>query len=266
VNAALRSARAELSKIFTTRAWWVLAVILAGYVALLSGGLVIVVFGVAGTDAAQGGMFAPLAYSMTTAVGYVMPLLLGALVVTTEHRHGTLTPTFLATPSRGAVLAGKFGAGLVVAALLGVIGLAAAVAAGAIPLAAFGADTLLGDGDTWLMFGRILLAMALWGAIGVAFGVLLPSQVGAIIVVLAFTQFVEPVLRTAGAFVEGLDQVVRFLPGAASDSLVGTSVFTAFTAQGAEALPWWAAALVLAGYAAVFAAIGAATTWRRDVT
>jgi ABC-2 type transport system permease protein len=76
---------------------------------------------------------------------------------------------------------------------------------------------------------------------------------------------VEPIARSVGAFVEWFGSVARFLPGAAGDALVGASFYSAF-GGGAEPLPWWTGGLVLAGYALVFATIGALTTWRRDVT
>ena len=41
--------------------------------------------------------------------------------------------------------------------------------------------------------------MALWGAIGVGLGVLVTNQVAAIVIVIAFTQFVEPILRFAAS-------------------------------------------------------------------
>jgi hypothetical protein len=91
--------------------------------------------------------------------------------------------------------------------------------------------------------------------------------VAAIVIVLAFTQFVEPLLRLASSFWEWTARIGGFLPGAASDALVGSSIFTAFSGAAAtEALEWWQGGLVLAGYAAVFLGIGALTTWRRDVT
>jgi ABC-2 type transport system permease protein len=135
-------------------------------------------------------------------------------------------------------------------------------------LAAVGEKTFLDEGDTWLMLGRIVLAMALWGLVGVALGVLIPSQIGSIVTIIAFTQFVEPILRVAAAFADWLSEVGKFLPGAAGDALVGASFFTMFAGGGggAEPLEWWQGGLVLAGYAVLMGAIGAATTWRRDVT
>ena len=83
---------------------------------------------------------------------------------------------------------------------------------------------------------------------------------------LVFTQFLEPVFRAVAAFVEGLDQVTRFLPGAAGDALVGASVFTSLPGSGsAEPLEWWAGGLVLLGYALVLLVVGHLVSWRRDV-
>jgi len=266
----VRAVSAEFLKIVSTRLWWVLALILFGYVALVAAGIA---FTLSLTPEEAGmalpdGFLAPLVYAMATAIGYVFPVIFGAMSITSEVRHRTLATMFLATPHRAVGLAAKAVMGLLVGALYGVISLVASVGLGAPVLAAVGQETLLDDGDTWLMFGRIVLAMALWGVVGVALGVLIPSQIGSIVAILAFTQFIEPILRTAAAFVDWLGQVGNFLPGAAGDALVGASFFTMFTGAGGGTAPleWWQGGLVLAGYAVLFGAIGAITTWRRDVT
>lgn len=267
----LRSLRSELLKISTTRAWWLLALILfvwvgftAAGIAALGGVLVDQSQGLIGEEAIPS-----LVYSSVTAVGYVFPLLFGALAATTEFRHQTLTPTFLATPRRATVLAGKVGAGLLWGAIFGVVGLLASVGIGGLVLGIVGVDLGLGSAETWALIARALLAMALWSVIGVGLGVLVPNQVAVIVTVLAFTQFLEPLLRMATSFWEWTSAVGRFLPGAATDALVGSSIYSlvAVDAGGAgTTLEWWQAGLVLGGYAVVFIGIGALTTWRRDVT
>lgn len=265
-----RAVSAEFRKILTTRLWWVLALILFGYVGFSA---VAIGFFLSLTPEEVAipipdDFLAPLVYSMATATGYVFPVIFGAMSITSEVRHRTLGTVFLATPNRLVVLAAKAVAGIVVGAVFGIVSLLASVGLGAPVLAATGQETLLGDSDTWLMLGRIVLAMALWGLVGVALGVLIPSQIASIVTIIAFTQFVEPILRTAAAFADWLGEVARFLPGAAGDALVGASFFSVFAGSGGGSAPleWWQGGLVLAGYAVLMGAIGAATTWRRDVT
>ncbi|MCX7522628.1 ABC transporter permease [Microbacterium sp. STN6] len=271
MNTFIAGLRAEITKLFTTRMWWVLAIVLFAYIALLAGGLG-ALFGAITTgkitssgETPHFGTLAPLVYSFATSVGYVFPVLLGALVTTGEFKHQTLTPTFLANPRRSQVLAAKGVASLGVGAVYGVVALVASVGAGAIALTIFGVDTTLGDSDTWALVGRAILAMALWAAIGVGLGVVIPSQVGAIITVLAFTQFVEPLLRLAASFSDATASIGKYLPGAASDGLVGSSFFT-ISSPGAGVLEWWQGGLVLLAYAVVLTIIGHFISWRRDVT
>lgn len=273
----LRAIGSEFQKVFTTRMWWLIAILLAAYVALMAGGLG-AFFGWASANpdaaASAGGNttlppgldLAPLIYSFASSIGYVFPVLLGALAVTGEFRHKTLTPTFLADPRRTEVLSAKFLSQLVVGAGLGIVAFAVSVGAGAAALAGFGFDTGLDTSDIWALIGRGILAMALWGAIGVGLGVLVTNQVAAIVIVIAFTQFVEPVLRLAASLSDLTANIGKFLPGAASDALVGASFYNIASLGASETLEWWQGGLVLLGIAAVATVIGGATTWRQDVS
>lgn len=265
--------RAETTKQFTTSMWWILAIVLVAYVGFTAAVLGFVLGGAA-TGSFRGdapplseeGLTAAL-YSVVTAVGYVFPLLIGTLVVTAEFRHQTLTPTFLATPKRGRVLIAKLAVGALLGILFAVIGIVASVAPSAAFLASYGLDTDLTSADTWAMFGRMLLAFVLWALIGVGIGALVRNQVGAIVGVLVFTQFVEPIGRAASGFVDGLAEFTQFLPGAASDALVGASVFTMGVPQESMVqLEWWQGGLVLLGYAVVLVVLGHLVSWRRDVS
>ena len=272
-----RAIASEFQKVFTTRMWWLLALLLAGYVGLMSGG-----FGAflgwasenpdaaasagGGTAIPPGLDLAPLVYSFATSIGYVFPVLLGALAVTGEVRHKTLTPTFLAEPHRTTVLTAKFLSQLAMGAGLGAIAFAVSVGTGAAALAGFGLDTGLDDPDTWALIGRGVLAMALWGAIGVGLGALVPNQVAAIVIVIAFTQFVEPILWFTASLNEVTANIGKFLPGAASDALVGASFYNIASLGTAATLEWWQGGLVLLGMAVVATVIGAASTWRGDVS
>lgn len=262
--------RAEFLKLFTTRIWWILAIIVVLYVGAVSGGLG-AALGYATGDVEGAGLpdtqLSGLIYSFAVSLGYVFPVLLGTLTVTGEYRHQTLTPTFLATPRRGVVLAAKVVSGLVMGLAAGVIAFVASVGAGAGALAIFGAPAGLDSSDTWALIGRGLLAMALWGIIGVGLGVLVRNQVAGIIIVLAFTQFVEPLLRTAAMALPAL-KIGPYLPGAASDALVGSSFYSLMQTAGvgSAGLDWWAGALVLLGYAVVLIVAGHLLGWRRDIT
>jgi hypothetical protein len=268
--------RAETTKLFSTSIWWILALVLFAYVAFTAGALGFVfslsatggLGGESNTPGLPAEMLPATLYSTATAVGYVFPLLVGTLMVTAEFRHKTLTPTFLATPRRGRVLVARLAVGALLGALLGVVGVVASVGVSAAILAGFGLDTQLTSSDMWAMIGRMLLAYVLWALIGIGVGALVRNQVGAIVGVLVFTQVLEPIGRTAAAFVEGLSDVTRFLPGAASDALVGASVYSVAATGGAssDALEWWAGGLVLLGYAVVFVVLGHLVSWRRDIS
>lgn len=273
----VHATRSELTKQFTTSMWWILAIVLLAYVGSTAGGLA-GFFGAVSTGAIPAGdansmafpegTLPPIIYSLATAVGYIFPLLIGTLLVTGEFRHKTLTPTFLATPRRGVALSGKVVAGVVMGLVYAGVALLATVAPGAGLLAAFGVDTQLGSSDTWAMLGRIALSFVLWVLIGIGVGTLVRNQVAAVVGVIAFTQFVEPILRTVAAFVDGIASVGRFLPGASSDALVGASIYSSFTASGSsvEPLQWWVGGAVMLAYAVVLLALGYIASWRRDVS
>lgn len=266
------ASRSELTKQFTTAIWWILALVLVLYIGLTAGGLGFLlasvatgVLGAADAPLVPGDSLPPLIYSVATSIGYVFPLLVGTLMVTTEFRHKTLTPTFLAVPRRGVALSAKVVIGIVMGALFGVIGLVSTVGPGALVLSLSDLDTGLAAPETWALLGRMLLAFVLWTLVGIGVGTVVRNQVVAIVVVLAFTQFVEPIARLAGAFVEPLAPVVDVLPGAAGDALVGASAFSLGMPTGTTGLEWWAGGLVLLAYAVVFLVIGQFTSWRRDV-
>lgn len=272
------ASRSEVTKQFSTAAWWVLGIVLVVYVGTTATGLGVVFAAssagrLSGTNAPRlpADAIVPVLYSLASSIGYVFPLLIGTLMVTAEFRHKTLTPTFLATPKRGRVLAAKVIVGVVLGALYSVFAVLSTVGPAAGVLAGFGIDAQLGKSDTWALLGRIVLAFVVWALIGLGVGTLVRNQVAAIVIVLAFTQFIEPIARAASAFLSGLSDVTRFLPGAASYALVGSSVFTTFSAgsgapTSSHPLEWWVGGLVLLGYAVVFLVLGYLTSWRRDVS
>lgn len=269
MRAALAS---EYRKLFTTQMWWILLLVMFGYMVFLG---VIMAFSLTLEPGSQagGGMSGSLlggegvartVYTVGNSVGYVFPLIIGALAMTGEYRHQTITPTLLAEPNRGVLLVAKLGSGLPVGLLYGVVGTVGAIVGGAPVLAWKGEGTYLGHSAVIVAALLAVAALVVWTLVGIGFGTLLPNQVAAVVVVLAFTQFVEPILRVVLGAVDALSAVARFLPGAASDAVVGNSVYT--ITGSVDLLPRWAGALVLVAYAVVFAALGRWVTLRRDVT
>ena len=267
-----RATRSEFTKQFSTSIWWILAIVLVLYIAMTAGGLAFVLAGVAdgllpGSDGIPAFTdSATVIYGFSTSLGYVFALLLGTLLVTSEFRHQTLTPTFLAVPRRGTALIAKLIVAAVLGTFYGILALAAAVGPGAGIFAAFGQPTGLDNPDMWWMFARIVLALVLWTLLGVGVGALVRNQVAAVVGVIAFTQFLEPVVRLAAGFIDGASDIAKYLPGAASDALVGTG-YLDFVASGTStSMEWWLGAIVLGAYALVFVILGYLTSWRRDIS
>ena len=259
---------AEYRKLLSTRMWWVLLIALAAYLGFI--GVVLAASFVFAPEDQSGttlhGLDAAKAiYGVTNAIGYVFPLVIGSLAMTTEFRHQTITQSLLVEPRRGVFLGAKLIATVPLGLLYGVVGTAAVVVASAPVLGGWGDGAYLGRSDVIEVLALSVVVTAIWAVIGVAFGSVVPNQVAAIVVILAFTQFVEPIARFAlGAF-DGLDQVAKFLPGAAADGLIGASFLGSMNGGPADLLPRWAALLVLLGYAGVLALVGRYTTLRRDV-
>src|SRR5690606_20972107 len=90
MSSFVRAVGAEFRKVFSTRLWWVLGLILFGYVGISAAGIG---WALTLTPDEAGPMpfdLAPLVYAMTTATGFVFPVIFGAMSITGEVRHRTL--------------------------------------------------------------------------------------------------------------------------------------------------------------------------------
>jgi ABC-2 type transport system permease protein len=188
-------------------------------------------------------------------LGTLFAALLGALSITSEVRHGTIRPTFLFTPQRGRVVAGKVWVSTLIGTGFGLAASAVAAVAGTGALRARGIDVALDGGDYTLLLAGGAAAAALWAAIGGGIGAIVRNQVPALIGICTWLLFVEGLL--AGDLLGGLSDVTRFAPGAAAAALGG---------QDPDSLLAPAVALaLLALYAAAAALAGSLATTRRDV-
>ena len=256
---------AEWRKLTSTALWWVLALGMAAYLAFVGAAMAFsLTVAPEGQAPPLGGLDAALTvYGVLNAVGYVFPLVVGTLLVTTEVRHRTLTQTLLAEPRRGVVLGAKLVLAAGIGLLYGVAGVVGLVAAGAPVLSAVGDGAFLGDPQVVRALLLGVLVTGLWAVLGTGFGAVVPHQVAAVVAILAFTQFVEPIARLALGAVDGLSVVSAYLPGAAADAVVGASLFSQM--GDVDLLPAWGGALVLLGYAAALTLAGRLTTFARDV-
>lgn len=267
---------AEYRKFVTTRMWWILLITMALYMGFLAA---VMAFSFAmdpsgssmglGEDqqaapALSATDLALTVYTLAPTLGYVFPLIIGALSVGGEFRHMTITPTLLAEPRRNVVLGAKLIASLPIGFLYGVVGTAATMAAGGGVLALMDKDPLLTDLEILRTALFAVIAITVWGLVGAGFGAALKNQVVAIVVVLAFTQLVEPVLRVALGLIDATKGVPKFLPGAAGEAIAGSSLYSISGLN--DLLPRWQGLVVLVGYGLVLAAVGRLTTFRRDIT
>lgn len=180
--------------------------------------------------------------------------LLGALSVTSEFRHGTIRPTFLASPRRGRVITAKALVSVPLGAGLGLTASGLAAAAGTAALRARGVDLRLANGDYALLLAGGAGAAALWGAIGVGLGALVRRQVPTLIGISAWLLFVEGLLV---GDVAGVGDLGRFAPGALGMAVSGQD-------PGSLVSPAWGL-LLLALYAGAAVLAGSLATDRRDV-
>jgi ABC-type transport system involved in multi-copper enzyme maturation permease subunit len=190
----------------------------------------------------------------STGFSSIVALLLGVTLVTTEWRHGTITPAFLGVPERWRLLAAKELTALVVGLALAAVSLVVAAAIALPWLSALGEPLALGDVAG--RAARLLLAGALYGAFGAAVGMLVQNQAGAIAAAIVWILVVESLVALLLS-VLGVEAVADFLPGRALSALDGTVP---------DGLDPWLGAVVAAAWIGIVLALGVLRTEGRDVT
>jgi ABC-2 type transport system permease protein len=247
----IRLLRAEALRLATVRSYWLLA---AGAIVLIAAGT----GAIAAATSFTPGTSAARATLAIAGLAQTVALLAGALSVTSEFRHKTITPAVLITPGRTPLLVAK----LITAAAAGLaLGLAATGMATAITLPLLAARHIPA-GITGTQAAAIIagggVATALAAALGVGVGAIIRNQVGAIVTVLALLYVAEPLLGFiphAGAAVQ------KYGLGGLAAAATRTTGFPAT----AQLLGQGAAILVLAAYAAAVLLAGAALLRHRDI-
>jgi hypothetical protein len=246
-----RLVKAELLKQRTTRTSLVLLLSMVGLILLL---ILLHVFSlsVAHLSTLDGQL---KVVGWGTTVGALFAALLGALSITGEIRHGTIRPTFLATPKRERVMAAK----LLATALTGIgvgllaVGLCAGIEASG--LAIRGIHIHLTAGDYVQLLAGGAAAGAFFAAIGLGIGALVRQQVGAVVGLTIWLILIETTL------IGNVPSAGKFAPGAAAGAIAGaiqTQTASKLVAPGVGVL-------LLVLYAALAATAGTVLTNRRDV-
>jgi ABC-type transport system involved in multi-copper enzyme maturation permease subunit len=192
----------------------------------------------------------------TAIIAFVM-LLLGILSAASEYRHNTIITTLLAQPRRAAVAAAKTTAvsltGLALALLTAGISVAVAwpllLSRDAPP-----ADLAAVPSALIVLTGTAIL----YGALGVALGLLLRNQAVALTVALLWYFVVERVLP----MVTRAPHAADWLPRGASDAFARLGDAASTTRTG-MLTPWQGASL-LGAYAAAMVALATLALTRRD--
>jgi ABC-2 type transport system permease protein len=188
-------------------------------------------------------------------LGALFAGLVGAMSITAEIRHGTIRPTFLATPRRSRVIVAKAIASSLIGVVFGLAAAAFALGIGSAALKARGIPVDLDAGDIAQLIAGGAVAAALWGPIGVGLGALLRNQVAALVGLFAWLLFVE------GLVFGLLPKAGRLLPGTAGSAIAGATT----TGEVRPLLAPAVGALLLVLYGTASVAAGWTATNRRDV-
>jgi ABC-2 type transport system permease protein len=171
--------KAELLKLRTTRTF----AIVVGMSALVS--MVLAVLGAAvGKGVAAHELFT------NSSITYVI-VLLGAIGMTGEWRHRTITSTILASPDRTRLLSAKVLASAAAGVVLVFLVTAVTMIAGTIALKASGHATLDAGGLADVMLRNLAVAAVL-GPFGVAIGALGRNQIATVVGLIAVAAVLEP--------------------------------------------------------------------------
>lgn len=167
---------------------------------------------------------------------------IGALAVTRDNRTQTAATLYVCTARRRWLHLAKAIAAVLAGAALGAFGLLASVAATHLLLAAHHEPFRLGAGAGWLLAGYVL-TVAIAGAIGVAVGLIVRSQLWSVLALVVWMTMLE------ASIVHYFPGVGRWLPGGADAAIVKDATVhqRLSVAAGLALLLAWVALVAAAG-------------------
>jgi len=245
---SLRTVRAELRKLTSTRMPWAFLIV---FVVIGAATAIAVAFG---TDMDGSKTFISTAADQQSLMAFagnalVIAGLFGAIAVAREYGHGTVVLTFLTTPRRSRAVLAQFSAAFIAGTVLGLVGAAISAGSVAAGLTATDFGFMVSAAD----LAQVLAASTLAGGAGAVLG----AGVGALV-------------RNTGGAVTGTILLLVILPPLAVQMVTETASWIPATlanvASGTDGTVGIAAAIAaIAMWALVPAAIGMFAVARRDV-
>jgi ABC-2 type transport system permease protein len=250
--------KAELRKAMAARSMWVLAAI-AVLICVPWTVLQVIVFMKPGASPEALTRAVDATYSMSQQ-GYVLAMILGIVLVTSEYRHKTVTWTFLVTPRRGLVITTKLLSASVIGLIVGVVSVVVTGPLAAVLLSAH--DYPVTTGNTAVVLLGSVFSTALWSLFGAALGALIRNMVAAITFAFVWFFYAEWLL------VMMVPAVGRWTPtgvGKAASGWTRDGLASGPFAAG-DLLPVWAGGLLMIAYALTAAVAARLISVRRDIT
>ena len=178
----------------------------------------------------------------------VLLLVLGIRAVTEEFRHGTITPTVLAAPRRHKLVVAKAIAVAVAGAVIAIVAIATSFAS-MNALASMNDLAVAPLGDSWRTLVGALTVGMFWPVVGLGVGLLVRSQVAAIV--------------GGVVWLMGLEQMIGGRLGDLGDFLPGEAGLAGALAPSSRAL--WIGSLALLVWGLVTSIGGALMLKRMDI-
>ena len=280
--------RAELLKIRTTNTWWLFGLGVLGVtaLALLFNCLQADYFlnqeapDTSGMDpddaattlqtyAAQSQVITQAANIFTSGqfFGGLFALMLGTLIVTNEFYHQTATATFLTTPHRSSVMAAKLVTGVAFAAVFWLVTTIVSLPTGLLFFQAQDLSNGLGEWEVQRAIIFNLLVFLLWGIVGVGFGALIRSQIGAVLVgsllYVIGSQLASIIFFLIHEYLIKEDWVMQAQVIVPS---IAAQVFVSATEAFPDAPEYWVGGIVMLAYGVVTGLVGTLILRKRDIS